>query len=472
MRCDQESASRKDERLGVKSMKAIMRSGLYRGIAVLLAVMMILGGFSFAAADDLFDVLPLDDGSVMITGYKGSESDLVLPEKIGGQTVSALGRNFSANTACVKNFRSITIPDTLTTIEPGALFLAGNLADIRITGDHPVLAFEDDALYHREEKRLILYLQGSKADHFDIQDGIKCIDERAFYRTGLVSVRIPGSVEKIGAGCFDQSYRLKDVLLEEGLKTIGTESFANCDKLKQIVIPASVTEIEEAAFIDNHLQEIQVAPGSQAFTVSDGALINTREGILIAYPEYSEAESCIIPEGTTRIGNFAFYRAHHLKEITFPDGLLEIGHGAFLSCNHLTAIELPDSVVRLEDSAFGDNGDAVRLHIPAGVTEIVNNFNDLGITELQIPESVTAIKGSFCSLRNLTEVVIPGSVNTISQGSFAFCKNLASITIPASVTDFSCTLIGCAKSLAVRTEPGSSVEQYCREHQMPYENLE
>jgi hypothetical protein len=114
----------------------------------------------------------------------------------------------------------------------------------------------------------------------------------------------------------------------------------------------------------------------------------------------------------------------------------------------------------------------VRLHIPAGVTEIVNNFNDLGIPELQIPETVTTIKGSFCSLRNLTEVVIPGSVNTMSQGSFAFCRNLAAITIPASVTDFSCTLIGCAKSLAVKTEPGSSVEQYCREHQMPYENLE
>ena len=448
-----------------------MRSGLYRGLIVLLAVMMILSGFSFAAADSMFDYLLLNDGNAMITGYKGSESSLVIPEKIEGHTVTVLGSKFSAGTYSVKNIRSITIPNTMTTIEPGALFLAGNLTDIRIAEDHPVMSFEDGALYNRSEKRLMLYLQSSKADHFDIPDGIKYIEERAFYRSGLISVRVPGTVEYIGRECFDQSYRLKDVRLEEGLKSIGEKSFDNCDKLKQIVIPASVTDIEEAAFTDNHLREILVARDNQAFIVSDGALINTRDGVLIAYPEYSEAESCIIPDGVTRIGNYAFYRAHHLKKIVFPDGLLEIGRGAFFSCNHLTAIDLPDSVVRLEDSAFGDNGETVQLHISAGLTEIVNNFNDLGISELQIPETVTTIKGSFCSLRNLTEVVIPGGVNRISHGSFAFCRNLASITIPASVTAFTCTFIGSAEALVVRTEPGSCVEQYCRDHQMPYEYL-
>ena len=448
-----------------------MRSGLYRGLIALLAVMMILSGFSFAAADSMFDYMLLNDGSVMITAYKGSESSLVIPEKIEGHTVSGLGRSFSTDTYSVSSIRSITIPNTMTKIEPGALSLAGNLTDIHIADDHPVMLFENGALYNRNEKRLLLYLQSSKADHFDIPDGIQYIEERAFYRSNLISVRIPGTVEHIGRECFDQNYRLKDVRLEEGLKSIGKDSFANCDKLKQIVIPASVTDIEEAAFTDNHLQEILVARDNQAFIVSDGALINIRDGVLIAYPEYSETESCIIPEGVKRIGNFAFYRAHHLKKIAFPDGLLEIGQRAFFSCNHLTAIDLPDSVVRLEDSAFGDNGDAVQLHIPAGLTEIVNNFNDLGISELQIPEAVTTIKGSFCSLRNLTEAVIPGSVNRISHGSFAFCRNLAGITIPASITAFSCTFIGSAGTFVVRTEPGSCVEQYCRDYQIPYEYL-
>ena len=182
-----------------------MRSGLYRGLIALLAVMMILSGFSFAAADSMFDYMLLNDGSVMITAYKGSESSLVIPEKIEGHTVSGLGRSFSTDTYSVSSIRSITIPNTMTKIEPGALSLAGNLTDIYITDDHPVMSFENGALYNRNEKRLLLYLQSSKADHFDIPDGIQYIEERAFYRSNLISVRIPGTVEHIGRECFDQN---------------------------------------------------------------------------------------------------------------------------------------------------------------------------------------------------------------------------------------------------------------------------
>ena len=87
--------------------------------------------------------------------------------------------------------------------------------------------------------------------------------------------------------------------------------------------------------MDSHLKEFLVASGSTSFNVSDGALINVREGLLVAYPHSSEAESCTVPEGVKRIGTFAFYRSHNLKQVIFPDGLQEIGRGAFSSCNHL-----------------------------------------------------------------------------------------------------------------------------------------
>ena len=205
--------------------------------------------------------------------------------------------------------------------------------------------------------------------------------------------------------------------------------------------------------------------------MSDGALINIRDGVLIAFPHFSEAETCVIPEGVTRIGSLAFYRCHNLKEVVFPEGLREIGHSAFLLCNHLAEINIPDSVVKVEDLAFGTNSDTERLHLPAGLTEIVNNFDDLAITELTIPDTVTAIEKSFTSLPKLTEAVIPGSVTVIGDRCFAFCKNLTSITIPASVTEIRSTFTGCAGTLVIRVEPGSYAERYCLEHRLNCEYI-
>lgn len=363
------------------------------------------------------------------------------------------------------------IPDTMTAVEPGALQFAGNLSEFHIAVDHPVLSFENGVLYNKKEQSLVLYLQSNTAERFDIPDGICRIADRAFYRSRLVSIRFPGSVEQIGKESFNQCIFLADCGLNEGLLTIGTEAFSNCDRLRSITIPASVTDIAESAFMDSHLKEFRVASGSTSFNVSDGALINVREGLLVAYPHSSEAESCTVPEGVKRIGTFAFYRSHNLKQVIFPDGLQEIGRGAFSSCNHLKALDLPDSVTKLEKSAFTGNSDVEELRLPAGLTDITENFNDMSVSGLEIPETVTVIKCSFCSLPNLTQVRIPDSVRTLSGNSFASCRKLAVITVPAGVTDFGCMFTGCSEDLMIRVESGSAAEQYCMDHHMNYEYL-
>ena len=448
-----------------------MKTGLNRVLGFILAVVMVLGGVAAAESGTDFEYVLLDDGTAMITGYNGSGQELVFPETLDGHTVTGLGSNFGVGTTAIKNIRSITVPDTMTTIEPGALRFAEYLEEIRTGGDHPVFSFTDGVLYNKQKQSLALYLQGNRAEHFDVPEGIREIEDLAFLRAKLVSVRLPGSVERIGRECFYQCAFLAEASLSEGLRSIDADAFTNCDKLRTIVIPASVTDIAESVFTDAHLKEIRVAEGNPVFTISDGALINIRDGVLIAFPHYSEAESCVIPEGVTRIGNLAFYACHHLKQVTFPDGLLEIGHGAFLMCNHLEAIDLPDSVIRLEDSAFMRNSDVKYLRLPAGLTEIVSNFEDMSITGLEIPESVRVIDRSFYSLPNLTEVVIPDSVSTISHDSFAYCKNLAVITIPASVTEIGCRFAGCSDSLVIRTEKGSYAEQYCRDNGMNWEYI-
>ena len=73
--------------------------------------------------------------------------------------------------------------------------------------------------------------------------------------------------------------------------------------------------------------------------------------ILQAKPEVT---SIVIPEGITRIGNYAFDHCFSLTSITLPDSVKSIGEDAFTSCESLTSIIIPESVTNINRYAFKD----------------------------------------------------------------------------------------------------------------------
>ena len=59
-----------------------------------------------------------------------------------------------------------------------------------------------------------------------------------------------------------------------------------------------------------------------------------------------------IPEGTTKIGNYAFYGCVALTSLTIPDSVTSIGDNAFYGCGDLTSLTIPDSVTSIGRGAF------------------------------------------------------------------------------------------------------------------------
>ena len=97
-----------------------MTAGRRRAMGLFLAVLLLLSGAASAGPEDLFDYTVLDDGSAMITGYRGYGPELVLPETIDGYTVSALSGSFGTRTTSIRNITRITVPYTLEVFEPGS----------------------------------------------------------------------------------------------------------------------------------------------------------------------------------------------------------------------------------------------------------------------------------------------------------------------------------------------------------------
>lgn len=82
-----------------------------------------------------------------------------------------------------------------------------------------------------------------------IPNGVTSIGSSAFgYCTGLTSIEMPSSVRSIGSGSFEGCSGLTSINIPSGLTSIGSSAFYGCSGLTSIEIPSSVTSIGSSAF--------------------------------------------------------------------------------------------------------------------------------------------------------------------------------------------------------------------------------
>jgi hypothetical protein len=149
-----------------------------------------------------------------------------------------------------------------------------------------------------------------------------------------------------------------------------------------------------------------------------------------AFYNYSTLESIVIPNSVTTIGDYAFYYCTLLKSIVIPDDVTSIGIAAFEGCELLESVVIPDSVTYLDGRAFFNCISLTSVVIGNGVTDI-NNYTFSGcssLTSVVIGNSVTGINGrAFENCISLTSIVIPKSVTYIALGAFYECTSLTDV---------------------------------------------
>ncbi len=149
------------------------------------------------------------------------------------------------------------------------------------------------------------------------------------------------------------------------------------------------------------------------------------------------AKSVIIPDSVTTIENFAFKDSKSLAEITIPDSVTSIGSGAFKNTAWLN--NQPDGLVYAGKVAYVYKGDIMQLKsitIADGTNSIAESaFSGCEyLTDVVIPDSVKSIgKWAFQDCLRLTNVSLGNGVESIGTRAFANCA-FESITIPVSVT--------------------------------------
>ena len=181
------------------------------------------------------------------------------------------------------------------------------------------------------------------------------IKDIQFTGTPLISIEIDNGITSIGENTFEDCRDLTSVTIGAGVTTIGNGAFSECSGLTSVTIPNSVTTIGNGAFSYCYaLTEITI-PDSVTSIGKD------------TFRSCESLTSIVIPNGVTTIGDYAFQACSELINITIGSSVISIGDSAFRGCSSLTSITcFATTAPSVQSYTFGDINKYGTLYYPDG----------------------------------------------------------------------------------------------------------
>ena len=230
----------------------------------------------------------------------------------------------------------------------------GQIVITDVNGDQHALAPEPLATPERpQETREITQATKLGAMTFEVSDDHATLTK---YKGGDWTLDIPTEVEgvpvtTIGDLAFESRYYLDELVIPEGITTIGNAAF-RYSGLYRLALPSTLAQVGKTSFVGmKRLREFSLAGKSQAVSVRDGVLFSADGKRLVAYPA-AKGDSYAVPRGTEAIGYGAFAESG-IKQVEFPDGLRAIEPAAFFDCEKLASLDFPNSLESIGSQAFG-----------------------------------------------------------------------------------------------------------------------
>ncbi len=387
--------------------------------------------------EDIYFVTPSEDlfytketaGGVAVTGYKGRDGRIEIPETINGKTVKSVKlegmeyldivklpdtvTNFSFMNSSVT---AVNIPESMTTIARynadfgmglKAVFVHDKLENIddnafrncdkleNIIIPESVKEIEDYAFYDCKSLKSIVIPDSVKEIGrmaFDgcenlqtaiLPEGLSEISDGLFTCSGITSIKIPG-VQKISANAFYGCESLLHVELSNEIKHIEKHAFGYCTNLKSITLPDKLISLEITVFTGcTALKSVDVSENAEYYSSKDGVLFSKDGKTLEYYPDGKTEKSYTVPETTVRIGGYSFYNNPNIQSVVLPNKLTTIGTSAFECCEELSEINIPESASMIYGKSFRNCTKLKKVDMPTGARLLSKDVFD-GCTDIVV----------------------------------------------------------------------------------------
>ena len=296
----------------------------------------------------------LSENTIAITDYKGYDTEVTIPSKIDGYTVTGV-ENMDTS-----NVRKIVMPDTVTYIGESA--------------------FADSS-------------DGVPLEEVVLSKNLKTIGPWAFSGClELKSIDIPESVNEIENGAFSGCYSLKNFNVSQNT------NFGDCvfGNYPWTSIPALNDDYNVWLYDEN---------------ASDFFVWN---GCLFAYRGSSKTP--VIPSGVCGIGDEVFENSD-ITGVTIPEGVRYINNGAFKNCTSLKNVKIPKSVQKIGGYAFYECSSLSSVTFSVGLKSIEDNAFGYceALKKVVLPEGLEKLDGAFYGCYNLENITFPSSLSEIDS---------------------------------------------------------
>lgn len=294
----------------------------------------------------------LSANTIAITDYNGYDTEVTIPSKIDGYTVTGVEYMDTSNV------RKIVMPDTVTYIGESA--------------------FADSS-------------DGVPLEEVVLSKNLKTIGPWAFSGClELKSIDIPESVNEIENGAFSGCYSLKNFNVSQNT------NFGDCvfGNYPWTSIPALNDDYNVWLYDEN---------------ASDFFVWN---GCLFAYRGSSKTP--VIPSGVCGIGDEVFENSD-ITGVTIPEGVRYINNGAFKNCTSLKNVKIPKSVQKIGGYAFYECSSLSSVTFSVGLKSIEDNAFGYceALKKVVLPEGLEKLDGAFYGCYNLENITFPSSLSEI-----------------------------------------------------------
>ena len=248
-------------------------------------------------------------------------------------------------------------------------------------------------------------------------EGFQATEDGLFWRLerGVLTISGQGDMTDYGQSrrqppWIQRGNAVQQLVVEEGVRSIGANAFYGCEQLSRISLPASLVSVGDYAFARCiPLYELRLPEGLTRIGAS-------------AFSGCMNLRVLSLPESLRSIGDYAFADCVSLPEAVLPQGLTELGGYAFFGCTGLGAAQLPESLSQLGAYAFR---------------------GCVCLRELQLPEGLPAVPEGLCyDCFALQAVRVPGSAQSIEPYAFYRCAILTRLEFSGTRAQWEALSVG------------------------------
>lgn len=263
-----------------------------------------------------------------------------------------------------KNLVEATFAPTAAKLSYYAFDTCSSLERYIVEDGHPNFTSYNGIIYSKDMQTCVKAGHGIKGE-VEIPDGVLSLSGEQPFRNckNLTSVILPASLTQINNACFSGS-GIKSINIPDGVTKISAKAFSECEALQNVHLGAGVTEIEEGAFSGINLTNLTISPQNEKFTALNNCIV-TGYGTQTCTLIVSNAEN-EIPSGVTEIADYAFSNKNFTTFVV-PEGIKKISRGMFEWCEKLESITLPSTLTEIDRYAFRGCSSLKNLTIPSNV---------------------------------------------------------------------------------------------------------